>query len=259
MPEAKPEAGNPGRTEKKRRKRQREGRRASHPLTEFGKTRESLGRRARGSSSAAPAFRTIRRRPATGLDERSKKSEGKRRKPPLGKPDRPGRNGNPTAGPKPANRFHPSEPEHGRRFPRSRRPQSKSKCAGDEDLAAPRRRDGRGRSAESEFRPDRRVFLPSSSHESSGVVPKIGIENRGVGLRATPEDRRRFRRKRKRRFEKTNRRTSETPSRGGSRVERALHEKPHALGKGLRPVDEHRGTTVDVVPGRNVPRTVGIG
>lgn len=89
MPEAKPEAENPGRTEKKRRKRQREGRRASHPLTEFGKTRESLGRRARGSSSAAPAFRTIRRRPATGLDERSKKSEGKRRKPPLGKPDRP--------------------------------------------------------------------------------------------------------------------------------------------------------------------------
>lgn len=132
-------------------------------MTEFGKTRESLGRRARGSSSAAPAFRTIRRRPATGLDERSKKSEGKRRKPPLGKPDRPGRNGNPTAGPKPANRFHPSEPEHGRRFPRSRHPQSKSKCAGDEDRAAPRRRDGRGRSAKSEFRPDRRVFLPSSS------------------------------------------------------------------------------------------------
>lgn len=101
--------------------------------------------------------------------------------------------------------------------------------------------------------------LRARSHESSGVVPKIGIENRGVGLRATPEDRRGFRRKRKRRFEKTNRRTSETPSPGGSRVERALHEKPHALGKGLRPVDEHRGTTVDVVPGRNVPRTVGIG
>lgn len=185
MPEAKPEAENPGRTEKKRRKRQREGRRASHPLTEFDKTRESLGRRARGSSSAAPAFRTIRRRPATGLDERSKKSEGKRRKPPLGKPDRPGRNGNPTAGPKPANRFQPSEPEHGRHFPRSRHPQSKSKCAGDEDLAAPRRRDGRGRSAESEFRPDRRVFLPSSS---LARIFRSRPENRDRKPRGRPSD-----------------------------------------------------------------------
>lgn len=127
-------------------------------------------------------------------------------------------------GTKPPESVYPSEPGNGRNFPRSRCPQSKSKCARDEAWRPQDEGCRRG-----EFSPTER---PSSSLARSSPVRarKTGSKTARAGLGTSPKTRDASDGKRKRRFEKTNR-----TIRKNLRTRGLASRRAYALGEHARP------------------------